>query len=228
MVNSLTCSLLSSLFVIVAPGQLTLATRDTQMRELIPKERPMKGKPITNRVFNFVGGATGQWQIVSMDPVVGAPLERVSSLEVLDGNLETLPNGSKWILRGVTSNERYVTRRERDLLTASQPGLGRPEATCAALIPISKSASWWELTQDERRTIFETHSHHIETGLRYLPAIARRLHHCRDLCEEFDFLTWFEYSPANSQMFEELVKGLRESEEWNYVEREIDIRLIRT
>ena len=79
---------------------------------------------------------------------------------------------------------------------AVQAGLGRPEATCAALIPIKKSAAWWELTQEERRQIFEDKSHHIAGSLKYLPAIARQLYHCRDLGEPFDFLTWFEYAPA--------------------------------
>jgi hypothetical protein len=30
---------------------------------------------------------------------------------------------------------------------------------------------------------------HDKTGLRYLPEVARRLHHSRDLGEPFDFLT---------------------------------------
>ena len=34
------------------------------------------------------------------------------------------------------SNERYVTREEKEQLVAKQAGLDRPEATCAALIPI--------------------------------------------------------------------------------------------
>ena len=86
-----------------------------------------------------------------------------------------------------------------------QAELGRPEATCAALIPIKKSAAWWELTQEERRQIFEDKSHHIAASLKYLPAIARQLYHCRDLGEPFDFLTWFEYAPAHADAFEELV-----------------------
>ena len=85
--------------------------------------------------------------------------------------------------------------------------------------------TWWELTQDERRMIFEERSHHIAVGLRYLPKIARRLYHCHDLGEPFDFLTWFEYAPTDGEVFEELVGTLRETEEWTYVEREIDIRL---
>ncbi len=138
-----------------------------------------------------------------------------------------IPQDTAWRLRGITSYERYVHRAERSALVARQPPLGRPEATCAALIPIRKSGAWWQLTQDERRAIFEERSHHITTGLEYLPAIGRRLYHGRDLGEPFDFLTWFEYAPAFSDLFEELVGKLRESQEWTYVEREIDIRLTR-
>jgi hypothetical protein len=54
-----------------------------------------------------------------------------------------------------------------------------------------------------------------------------RLHHSRELGEPFDFLTWFEYAPERSQTFEELVLRLRETKEWQYVDREIDIRLSR-
>jgi hypothetical protein len=45
--------------------------------------------------------------------------------------------------------------------------------------------------------------------------------------EPFDFLTWFEYSPSNEGNFNTLVAELRGSPEWKYVDREIDIRLIR-
>jgi chlorite dismutase len=182
---------------------------------------------MTERIVTFIGGATGPWQVVKIDTVVGSPLEKVTRLTIFEGNLAALPNEGRWLLRGITSHARYVTRKEQDSLTARQPGLGRPEATCAALIPISKSASWWNLTQDERRRIFETRSHHIKTGIKYLPAVARRLYHCRNLGEPFDFLTWFEYAPANASAFERLVAALRKSEEWRYVEREIDIRLVR-
>jgi hypothetical protein len=65
----------------------------------------------------------------------------------------------------------------------------------------------------------------MRIGLEYLPAVARRLHHGRDLGEPFDFLTWFEYTPDDAKAFEELVARLRDTEEWSYVEREIDIRL---
>jgi hypothetical protein len=63
--------------------------------------------------------------------------------------------------------------------------------------------------------------------MEYLPPVARRLHHCRKLGEPFDFLTWFEYAPEHSDAFEELVRRLRETREWQFVDREVDIRLTR-
>ena len=108
-----------------------------------------------------------------------------------------------------------------------QAGLGRNEATRAALIPIRKNAAWWDLTQEERRRVFEGQSQHIASSMKYLPMIARQLYHSRDLGQPFDFLTWFEYAPEHADAFETLVRHLRGTEEWRYVEREADIRLTR-
>jgi hypothetical protein len=43
----------------------------------------------------------------------------------------------------------------------------------------------------------------------------------------FDFLTWFEFAREDAASFEELVRRLRATEEWSYVEREVDLRLTR-
>ena len=112
---------------------------------------------------------------------------------------------------------------------AELPDLGRPEASCAALISIRKNEAWWALTQEERLNIFKEQSHHTKIGLQYFPDLARRLHHCRDISENepFDFLTWFEYAPAQEAAFNRLLAELRAIEEWKYVEREVDIRLVR-
>lgn len=180
------------------------------------------------RLFTFAGGEIGLWRVVRIETIVGESLADLPRLDVISGPIPALPEGAKWTLRGMTSNERYVTREEKEQLAAKQPGLGRPEATCAALIPVRKTAEWWSLAQDERRRTFEERSSHVKTGLKYLPAVARRVHHCRDLGENepFDFLTWFEFAPSDSRAFDELVAELRASEEWTYVDREIDIRLM--
>jgi hypothetical protein len=43
-----------------------------------------------------------------------------------------------------------------------------------------------------------------------------------------DFLTWFEYAPEYEPGFEELLRDLRASPEWKYVDWEVDIRLARS
>lgn len=181
-------------------------------------------KSLGNRLTTFVGGSMGPWKVISITPVKGEPLPHVERV-MIHHPPQDEPKNFHWLLAGVASHVRYVERREKVELDRRQAELGRPEDTRAALIPILKSPAWWELTQEERRTIFEERSHHIGDSLRYLPAIARRLYHSCDLGEPFDFLTWFEYSEFNAQTFEELVHRLRHIEEWNYVEREIDIRL---
>lgn len=178
-------------------------------------------------MVQFQAGAAGPWRIERLETVLGEGLEPATHLSVHDGRERVADVGAVWSLRGCTSNERYVERSERSSLVARQPPLGREEAVCAALIPIRKTATWWDMTQDERRDVLEARSRHIETGLRYLPAVARRLHHSRDLGEPFDFLTWFEYAHGDAAAFEELVARLRETDEWSYVEREVDIRLVR-
>ena len=103
-------------------------------------------------VWNFSAGTVGEWRIERVDAVVGDGLAPAERLAAVEGPRRTSPSMS-WTLTGFTSNERYVERRERAALTAVQQPLGRPGATCAALIPIRKSEAWWELTQDERRSI---------------------------------------------------------------------------
>jgi len=182
------------------------------------------------RLFHFVAGNTGPWQVNAIHCLCGDPLPAASRIAVVPDTPEFHLNGATWSLRGITSNERYVTRAEKTALVAKQEGLGRTQASCAALIPIRKNAAWWVLPQDERRQILEAQSQHVAIGLKYLPAIARRLHHCRDLGgnEPFDFITWFEFAPAHSAAFDELVAALRASPEWQYVDREVDIRLVQT
>lgn len=181
------------------------------------------------RLFSFLGGNTGTWQVTDIRKIIGEPLVPVRCVEIINGSSH-LSDNTGWLLRGVTSNERYTTRSEKDQLIAKQQGIGRPEATCAALIPLRKKATWWALTQDERRKIFEETSKHTEIGLKYLPAIARRLHHCRDLgeSEPFDFLTWFEYAPEHTSTFNELLGALRSTEEWSYIDWEVEVRLTKT
>lgn len=212
--------------------QLTEAESRGQSVPALTAEQAGAGATANPRLFSFIGGEVGEWRVRSITAVTGETLPMAQRLTVIAGEAPALPASTAapaWILRGVTSNERYVTRPEKEQLVAKQAAIGRPTATHAALIPIRKSAAWWTLTQDERRSLFEEQSHHIQIGLKYLPAIARRLHHCRDLetREPFDFLTFFDYAEADEPAFNDMLAQLRAIKEWTFIDREVDIRLVR-
>lgn len=185
----------------------------------------MSSMTATPRLYTFAAGAAGPWRITDMHTLNGEGLAPASRLDIVAGEG---PAAGPWALRGIASNERYVTRPEKQRLLALQPPLARPGACSAVLIPIRKSAAWWALTQDERRDILEEQSHHVAHGMRALPAVARKLHHCRDLSETepFDFLTWFEFAPRDVAVFDRLTATLRASPEWAYVEREVEVTLV--
>ena len=174
-------------------------------------------------ISNFIGADRGEWRILHQQAVCGVALPPATHLAIDPPE----PGESGWKLRGTTSNLRYTDADERRALQLRQAGLGRSEARLAALIPIRKSAAWWALAQDERLAIYRR-SQHTMIGMDYLPAIARRLYHSRDLVEPFDFLTWFEFASKDEPAFDALLVRLRASEEWQFVEHDVDIRLIAT
>ena len=184
-----------------------------------------RSPPVTR--VSFVAAPAGEWRVEAIRAIRGPTLPGAAAVSRFEAPEFRAAGDAAWVLRGVRSNERYLARDEKRQLAAVQEGLGRPASGRAALIPISKSDAWWDLAQDERRAIFEERSAHIAIGARYLPAIARRLYHGRDLGEPFDFLTWFEFPPGDAGAFDELVGRLRETEEWRYVVREVEVRLSR-
>jgi Chlorite dismutase len=180
-----------------------------------------------NNKYSFIGGAQSIWKVVDVRRMLGSSLEFTERVNVVNDAITELPLDSSWILQGFSSNIRYSMKTEATALKAVQPRLDRAEAISAVLIPIKKTLQWWEMTQDERRAIFEEESHHTAVGMEYLPGVARRLLHCRDLSEPFDFLTWFEFAPEHTNAFDNLLVRMRASKEWEYVEREVEIRLER-
>ena len=107
---------------------------------------------VNQRLYRFAGGESGRWRVVGMSAIAGAPIEEVSRVEVLAAGETLPPAGSRWVLRGVTSNERYVARPERTELVGRQPPLERPNALYAALIAIRKSERWW-IRRNARRGV---------------------------------------------------------------------------
>jgi hypothetical protein len=153
---------------------------------------------------------------------VGAPFVR------LESTLE-LPAGGGDLI-GVTQQLLYTRAAERpDLITTATPGA---DAVCV-VIPLTKSEAWWQLALDERDAMFRgsTRPGHIEVGLAYARSIVRKLYHARPLSGAgFDFVTYFEFHPADRAKFEALLSALRDPErnpEWSFVERESEIWLSR-
>jgi Chlorite dismutase len=177
-----------------------------------------------SRLSHFSAGTKGLWAIREVRSIKGETLPFAEKIHV--GETEVL-DANGWTLSGIRSNTRYTTSEEKAQLEMRQEDLGRSESGRAVMILIKKNAEWWLLSQDERRAIFEEKSKHTSIGLRFLPAIARRLFHCRDLGipQPFDFITWFEFKAEDEAMFDDLLSQLRSSVEWEFIEREVDVRL---
>ena len=159
----------------------------------------------------FVAGFEGLWLIEGMTAPVGEPLPPAARLAVVDGAAVEIAEG-RWVLRGVVAGQGEDAR-------ADQLPLGRSDARCAALLAVRMSPAWWERAEEDRRAL----SANIEHG----PAISRRIHRARDRDEPFDVLTWFEFAPDLQSALNDVVARLRDSEEWSYVERDVELRMIR-
>lgn len=175
--------------------------------------------------FSFIAGDRGSWEVLSMLPVIGQSLEPAPFFDIRNEYLMRAPVDIRWLLRGVTSRRSFADAPGNFCEMLPQPQLGRPCATCAAFIPVKKCLAWWELNESEKREIHDMESNKTARWLKHSNGIARQFHHSRELGEPFDFLAWFEFSPKESGAFEEMMSSLRESEEWKYVEREVDVRL---
>ena len=91
---------------------------------------------MTALLHTFVGGDIGMWRVERIQSITGSTLSLVPRLSILANKQTTLPKGTVWLLRGVTSYERYVHKKERSTLRSQQAELGCPKATRAALVPI--------------------------------------------------------------------------------------------
>jgi hypothetical protein len=185
-----------------------------------------EASPAEPSIVSFVAGPEGRWRIDGILARKGESLPPAARLAVVEGD-GSEGAGGRWTLRGVAGPPTSIDDGGQEALAALQAPLGRPEARCATLIALRKSPAWWAMSPDERRSVIGERSQHVAIGLEYLPAIARRLHHAHELSEPFDFLTWFEYAPGDQGAFDELAGRLRATEEWSFVEREVEVRVVR-
>lgn len=181
------------------------------------------GRP-AETCYNYVGGTSGNWEITDLNTYRGQALTPVTHIDIINGRMERTPAGAAWVFSGYVQNTRYVTREELLPPGSRRSFNSRPPRTCAALIALRRSEEWWQLGDAARREIQQTQL----AGLRYLTAMVRRWRHRLDMSDQFDCVTWFEYEPQDSSAFEDLLADWRASEEWKYINRECDIRLIQS
>lgn len=177
-------------------------------------------------LYNYIGGRTGAWEVTELTANHGSPLARVSHLDITNGPLERIPASTVWVLQGLVRSTRHVIREEHETRDSKRRN-GMAEATCAALIPIRKSAAWWALDKLARLEMTQLSSWSGLPGQQFLSAVVRRLQNGRDLSGQFDEVTWFEYAPRDASVFNDLLAAWRASDEWKYVERDCDMRLTR-
>lgn len=171
--------------------------------------------------YNYAGGSSGAWQVTDSSTQCGEPLASVTHVDIVHGRHSQIPLGTQWILCGQVRNTRYVSRE--DLKPFGQTGL----PTCATLIAIRRSSEWWRLGRTIRQEIQASQSASLPRRLRSLSSMIRRWQFGRDLSEQFDCVTWFEYEPRDAASCDELIALWRASDEWKFVERECDLHMIR-
>jgi hypothetical protein len=94
---------------------------------------------MSNRISLFTATAVGPWSVVSARDITGETLDP-PALNVSASSLDK-PSTAICTLSGITSDERYVTRAEKTDPVQRQEGLGRPDGTRGALIPIRNRGS---------------------------------------------------------------------------------------
>ena len=99
---------------------------------------------MSSRLWSFIGSAdAGDWEVGRKSSIKGEdPLPSTARYITIQSAVVANPSSASWVLKGVTSNERYVTKEEKAGLVAKQAGIGRESCCHAAVILIRKSPAW--------------------------------------------------------------------------------------
>ena len=137
------------------------------------------------------------------------------------------------MLDGAERMPRYTSAEMRTF--AYKPARSRQTgrvATNAIILPMSKTAVWWEKSALERHSYFYPHNEdatgspvkgHAQAAAAGIAKVFRRLYHNPDgyqRANEFDFITYFECTDENLPVFDHICGALRDKRqnpEWKYV-----------
>ena len=136
------------------------------------------------------------------------------------------------VLDGAERMPRYTSAEMHKF--AYKPALLRQSgrvARNAIIVPMSKTAEWWEKSALERHSYFYPHGGangsqvkgHAMSAEAGISKVFRRLYHNPDGYQrpnEFDFITYFECTDENLPVFDAMCRALRNADqnpEWRYV-----------
>jgi hypothetical protein len=137
-------------------------------------------------------------------------------------------------VEGVERPHRYTNHELHDFAFRRAP-VRRPgrAATHALLLPVRKTAAWWEIPPLERSVFFYPHVDarsglpargHVVSAAEGIPTLFRRLYHNPDGYQregEFDFLAYFECRQEDLDIFGRVHRALQDTAqnpEWRYVQ----------
>jgi hypothetical protein len=137
-------------------------------------------------------------------------------------------------LEGATRNPRYSSAEMVNYSNRGAPPRrsGRLSRN-AIIIPIRKTADWWQKSALERHSYFYPHvdhasaspvKGHAQAAERGIPSLFRRVYHNPDGYErehEYDFVTYFECDDDALPVFDQVMNSLRDfhqNPEWRYVQ----------
>lgn len=111
---------------------------------------------------------------------------------------------------GMTGALKYIHKNPGLLKGLKAGKYDDPTPKYALMLPVKKTAEWWNLPFDERLEMIEKHT---VPAMDYLKTVNRKLYHTTGL-GDYDFLTFF--TCARPMQFNELVIKLRSVQEGKY------------
>jgi hypothetical protein len=135
-------------------------------------------------------------------------------------------------LNGATRVTRYTSaelhKHSYEHAASRQPGHTMPNAI---IVPISKTAAWWQMTPLERQAYFYPHTDgsgqrvkgHAVAAEEGVPSVFRRLYHNPDGYQrenEYDFVAYFECRDEDLPVYDRISSALRDEQqnpEWQFV-----------
>lgn len=114
------------------------------------------------------------------------------------------------VMHGLAQKPNYVSGFSDQMKTALKVPSYEGDKSYAIVIPIGKSAEWWELDQEKRTAMMQEHT---AATLPFLKTVKRKLYHSSGL-GDVDFITYFETSTLED--FHNLVVSLQKVKEFGY------------